>query len=110
MQDLAKTIKDKSVDLEKIKAGLTPSQLSARQGVIEELRRELKRKQQQFAEDRDARKRDDIQHVFSIATQAVKIVAEGAHIEMVFQDVVYANPATDITTKVIEVMDSQTDK
>jgi len=110
LQGLAKTINDKSVDLDKVAAGLTPSQLSARQGVIEELRKELKRKQQLFAEDRDARKRDDIQHVFSIATQAVKMVAEGAHIEMVFQDVVYANPATDITAKVIEVMDSQTDK
>jgi len=110
LQGLATTLKERNADLEKIGSSLSPSQFKEKQGEIDALARDIKRKQQQFVEDRDARKRDDIQHVFGIATQAVKKIAEGAHIDMVFQDVVYANPKTDITARVIEVMDSQADK
>ena len=107
LQGLASALKEKTAALEKTAPALAPAQLAAKQGEIDELGRELKRKQQQFVEDRDARKRDDIQHVFNVATLAVKKFAESAHIEMVFQDVVYANPRTDITAQVIEAMDSQ---
>lgn len=107
LQSLSKTLREKSTDLEKDGPGLAPSQLMARQKELEDLSREFKRKQQQFVEDRDARKRDDIQHVFSIATQAARSFSEGAHIDMVLQDTVYANAKTDVTEKVIEIMDAQ---
>jgi outer membrane protein len=80
--------------------------LKEKQSEIEALGRELRRKKQQFFEDRDSRKRDDIQYFFGISNQVVKKIAERAKINMVFQDVVYANPRIDITVKVIEVMDS----
>lgn len=92
LQSLASALKSKSADADKLTPGMEPSQMKARQTEIEELGRELKRKQRQFVEDRDARKRNDIQHVLNLATQAVKKFAESANIEMVFQDVVYASP------------------
>lgn len=107
LQGLAATLKEKSADLEKIGPSLSPSQVKDKQSEIDALARDLKRRQQQFVEDRDARKRDDIQRVLGIATQAVKKVAEVSHIDIVFQDVVYANSKTDITSKVIDVMDSE---
>lgn len=110
LQGLALALKEKSIEFDKVAPSLAPSQVTARQAELDELSRELKRKQQQFVEDRDARKRDDIQYVFSIATQAVKKFAEDAQIEIVFQDFVYANPETDITAKVIEIMDAQATK
>ncbi|WP_342616205.1 OmpH family outer membrane protein [Rhodoferax sp. GW822-FHT02A01] len=110
IQDLAASLRDKSADLEKNGPSLTPSHILEKQSAIAELSRELKRKQQQFVEDRDARKRDDIQHVFDIANQAVKKFAATAHVDIVFQDVVYANPQTDITPQVIAIMDSDTFK
>lgn len=110
LQGLASTLKEQAAELERTGPSLSPSQLKAKQGELDALNREMKRKQQQFVEDRDARKRDDIQHVFNIATQAVKKIAESAHIDMVFQDAVYASPKTDITAKVIETMDAQANK
>jgi outer membrane protein len=110
LQGLASALKSKSAELEKTAPGLAPSVRSAKQNELDELNRELKIKQQQFIEDRDARKRDDIQHVFNVATQAVKRVAEGARIEMVFQNLVYTNPQIDITDKVIAAMDADADK
>lgn len=110
LQGLASALRSKSAELEKTAPGLAPSQLSAKQDELDELNRKLKSRQQQFVEDRDARKRDDIQHVFNVATQAVKKVAEGVRIEMVFQNVVYASPQIDITDKVIAAMDAHADK
>ncbi len=106
LQGVASALKEKTAEFERLGPSLAPSQLTERQGQLDFLARELKRKKQQLMEDRDARKREDIQHVFNIATMAVKQIAEGAHIDMVFQDVVYANPRTDITAKVIEVMNA----
>jgi outer membrane protein len=110
LQDLALAVKTKSAELEKADPGLAPSQRLAKQGELEDLSRELKRKQLQFVEDRDTRKRDDIQHVFRVATLAAKKVAEGAHIDVVFQDVVYVSPRADITDQVIAAMDAQADQ
>lgn len=110
LQGLAKAVKDKVADLEKTGPGLAPAQVSAKQAEIDGLSRDLKRKQQEFVEDRDARKRDDIQRVLNLATQAVKKIAEGAHIDMVFQNAAWANPGIDITDKVIAAMDAQAGK
>ncbi len=107
LQELSSKLKEKSAELEKIAPSLAPSQLLARQKEVDDLARDLKRRQQQFVEDREARKRDDIQQVFRIATQAVKVYAEKSHIDMVFQDTVYAAPGADITAEVIQLMDSQ---
>lgn len=107
LQVLFTGLRDKSADLEKVAPALAPSQRMARQKEIDDLARDLKRRQQQFVEDRDARKRDDIQRVFGIATQAVKKLAEKSQIDIVFQDTVYAAPATDITDEVIHIMDAQ---
>lgn len=104
---LSSGLKDKSADLEKVAPALAPSQRMARQREIDDLARDLKRRQQQFLEDRDARKREDIQHVFDLATQAVKKLAEKSQINIVFQDTVYAAPMTDITDEVIHIMDTQ---
>lgn len=110
LQGIASTLKEKTAELEKLGPSLSPSQLKDKQSDLDVLARDFKRKQQQFVEDRDARKRDDIQRVLGIANLAVRKIAEAAHIDMVFQDVVYANPKTDITAKVMEVMDSETVK
>ncbi|RFO96397.1 hypothetical protein DIC66_13920 [Rhodoferax lacus] len=107
LRTMSSALKEKSADLDKVGPTLNPSQLTARQKEIDDLARDLKRRSQQFAEDRDARKRDDIQHVFSIATQAVKKLAESSQMHIVFQDTVYTAPGVDITAKVIQIMDAQ---
>lgn len=107
LKTLASKLQDKSAELEKVAPSLAPSQLTARQKEIDDLGRDLKRRQQQFMEDRDARKRDDIQHVFNLATQAVKKFAEKFPIDIVLQDTVYAASGTDITANVIQIMDAQ---
>lgn len=107
LRTLSSNLKEKSAELEKIAPSLAPSQLTARQREIDDLSRDLQRRRQQFVEDREARKRDDIQHVFSIATQAVKKLAENSQMNIVFQDTVYTAPGADITAKVIQIMDSQ---
>jgi len=110
LQSLGASLKEKSAELEKLAPSLAPAQVLSRQKEVDDLAREFQRKQQQFIEDRDARKREDIQQVFAMATQAAIKYAQDAHLDIVFQDVVYANPANDITAKVIAIMDAQSRK
>lgn len=110
LQALSAQLKKESDELETGATSLAPAERAARQKKFDDTAREFKRKQQQFVEDRDARKREDIQHVFAIANQAVKRVAEQSHIDMVFQDTVYASPKADITAQVIQIMDSEPGK
>ena len=107
LRALSTDLKEKSAALDKAAPGLAPSQLDVRQKELDTLALDLKRKQRQFVEDRDARKREDIQQVFSLANQAVKKYAEKSQVDIVLQDTVYSAPGTDITAEIIRIMDTQ---
>jgi outer membrane protein len=97
----------KADDLDRALPTLTPTKQLERQRELGNLNRELERKKQVFNEDRETRRREDIQHVIQLARNVVARIAETARLDMVFQDVVYANPENDLTDKVIQAMDTQ---
>jgi outer membrane protein len=100
-------LKQKADELEKMLPTLSPAQQQERQRDLSAQNRELDRKKQQLAEDREARQRDDIQHIIQLARGVVAHIAEDTKLAAVFQDVVYVNPKNDITDKVLQAMDAQ---
>lgn len=100
-------LKQKADELERVLPTLSPAQQQERQRDLSAQGRELDRKKQQLVEDREARQRDDIQHIIQVARGVVARIGEDTKLAVVFQDVVYANPKNDITDKVLQAMDAQ---
>jgi len=106
--DQTTLLKQKADELEVALPTLSPAQQLERQRDLATLNRDLERKKQQLNEDREERKRDDIQRIIQTARGVVARIAEGGKMSAVLQDVVYVNPQNDITDKVIQAMDAQT--
>lgn len=69
-----------------------------------ELSREFQRKQREFREDLNQRRNEEMAAIIEAANKAIKQIAEGEKFDVIFQDVVYANPRIDITDKVIKAL------
>ncbi len=100
-------LKQKAEELDKAMPSLSPSQQQERQRDLSAQSREFEHKKQQLADDREARQRDDIQHIIQIARGVVAELADDGKLAAVFQDVVYVNPKNDITDRVLQAMDAQ---
>jgi outer membrane protein len=105
--DQTSLLKQKADELDKLLPTLSPVQQQERQRDLATLNRDLERKKQSLDEDREARKRDDIQRIIQLARGVVAHIAEDGKLAAVFQDVVYVNPKNDITDKVLQAMDAQ---
>jgi outer membrane protein len=99
-------LKQQTDALDKDLPTLAPAQALARQRDLAALGRELNRKKQQLNDEREARKREDIQHVIQLARGVVGRIARDAKMDLVFQDVVYASPRNDITERVLQALDA----
>lgn len=106
----AATLNEKTTQFEKSTDKLTEVQKSSARQQLAELTKDLRRKQQQYKDDRDARKRADVQQLIVLGRAAVKSIAETEQWDVVLQEPVYANPNNDITEKVIRLMDDQASK
>ena len=99
-------LKKKAEDLDKALPTLSATQRLERERDLTALNRELDRKKQQLADEREARQRDDIQNIIQIARGVVTQISADGKLHAVFQEVVYVNPKNDITDKVLQVMDT----
>ncbi len=75
-----------------------------RQREITNMDLELKRKQRAYNEDLSQRKNEEVAALIERAQKAIKAIAEAEKIDVVLQDVVYANQRIDITEKVIRAL------
>jgi outer membrane protein len=107
VMDQAGALKQKADDLDRALPTLSPAQQLERQRDLATLNRDLERKKQQLNEDREARKREDIQRIIQQTRGVVARIAEEGKLVAVFQDVVYVNPKNDITDKVLQALDAQ---
>ncbi len=103
-------LRQKSDELDKELPTLAPAQAALRQRDLTALSRELDRKKQQLNDERETRKREDIQRIIELARVAVSRLARDAKIDVVFQDVVYVNPRNDLTARVLQALDTAAPK
>jgi outer membrane protein len=83
---------------------LSESDRRNRERDLGEATREFQRKQQEFREDLERRRKEEFGGIIQKADAAVRKIAETDKIDIVFQPTVYANPRVDITDRVIKMM------
>ncbi len=69
-----------------------------------EATRDFQRKQTEFREDFERRRKEEFNGIIQKADAAVKKIAETDKLDIVFQPTIYANPRIDITDRVIKMM------
>lgn len=85
---------------------LTETQKATRQKEFAEQGRDFQRKQREFQEDLNGRRYEELQQVLEKANKAVKQVAEAEKYDLVIQEAVYYSPKTDITDKVLKILNA----
>jgi outer membrane protein len=104
--DLQSALKTFSEKFERDTPTMTESQRGSRQKEFAELNRDFQRKQREYQEDLNGRRKDELQQVLEKATKAVRVVAEAEKYDLVIQEVVYSNTKHDITEKVLKILNS----
>lgn len=85
---------------------LSESQRAARQKQLADNDREFQQGRRRLQEDLDARTGEEMQRLMERANLVVKQVAETEKYDLVLQQAVYVNPKNDITSKVIQILNS----
>jgi len=109
-QDLAKTeeqLKKMRESLERNAMTMSESERQRREREFGDLSRDFQRRQREFREDLEQRRKDEYSSVLERANRAVRKIAEEEKLDIVFQSeqVVWANPRIDITDKVIKALE-----
>ena len=104
--DLQTSLKALNDKFERDAPTLTESQRTTRQKEFAEQNRDFQRKQREFQEDLNGRRYEELQQVLDKANKAVKQVAEAERYDLVIQEVVYYSPKTDITEKVLKILNA----
>ena len=107
-QELAKIadqVKKLQDTYEKNATTLSENERRNKEREINDANREFQRKQREFREDLNQRRNEELASVLERANRAVKQIAELEKYDIVFQEVVWADPRVDITEKVIKALD-----
>jgi outer membrane protein len=67
---------------------------------------EFQRKQTQFKEDLNRRRDEELRDIRNRINRAVNNIAEAEHYDIIFQDVVWANPRIDITDAALKALEA----
>jgi outer membrane protein len=106
IEDLAARLKGISDKLDKDSAVLSETDRVKRQRELSDLDKDFQRKQREFREDLNQRRNEELAAVLERSNRVIRQIAEAEKYDMVFQDVVYASPRSDITDKVIKALNA----
>lgn len=101
---LEKQLKSTQENYEKNAITLSESERRAKERDINEMAREVARKQREFREDLDLRRNEALKEVIARADQAIKQIAEAEKFDLILQDAVFVSQRLDITDKVIKAL------
>lgn len=104
--DLQASLKSMGEKFERDAPTMSESQRVSRQKEIGEQSRDFQRKQREFQEDLNARRNEELQQVLDKANKAVRQVAEAEKIDLVVQEAVFFSSKTDITDKVLKILNA----
>ena len=101
---LEKQLKATQADYEKNAIMLSETERRAKERDINEMAREVARRQREFREDLDLRRNEALKEVIARADQAIKQIAEAEKFDLILQDAVFVSQRLDITDKVIKAL------
>jgi len=104
LQSMAKRLTAMQEELDRNTLTMSDGERREKEREINELSRDLNRKNREFLEDLNQRRNEELAMVLESANEAVKRVAEAEKYDVILQDVVYASPGIDITDKVIKAL------
>ena len=84
----------------------TAEDISQRQRALRELRRDLKRMQQEMREDLNLRRNEELANLQKLISDAIIEMAKQENFDLIVQDAVYASPSMDITDAVLEKLNT----
>ncbi|HEY5764004.1 MAG TPA: OmpH family outer membrane protein [Rhodocyclaceae bacterium] len=101
---LEKQLKSTQENYEKNAITLSESERRAKERDINDMAREVARRQREFREDLDLRRNEALKEVIARADQAIKKIAEAEKFDLILQDAVFVSQRLDITDKVIKAL------
>ncbi len=104
LKELATRVQRLQEALQKDAVTLPESDRRNREREIGEATRDFQRKETEFREDFERRRKEEFGGILQKADAAVRKIADAEKIDIVFQSVVYASPRVDITDRVIKMM------
>jgi len=108
LQKKIKALRAKQEQLSKDSAILSQDELKAKERKILSEQRELKRLQDEYAEDLSIRRNEELRKLEKeIAKTIVDLAKQEAYDLVVYQGVIYASERTDMTKAVLEILTSK---
>ena len=104
LQKMAKELQGRQEALEKNALAMTETERRAKDKEFADANREFQRRQREFREDISQRQNEEMAAIFDRVNKAIRQVAEAEKYDIIFQDVVYANPRIVITDKVLVIL------
>jgi outer membrane protein len=101
MADRARRIQ---AELERDGITMVAAERLRKERTLAEMDQEFQRKKRSFDEDLAERRNASLQEVSELADKAIRQVAQQEKYDMIMREAVYANPAIDITDKVIQAL------
>lgn len=106
LQDLAARLKTRADDFDKNAHILSESERMKRQRELSELDKEFQRKQREFREDLSQKRNEEIAVMQERVLKVIRQIGEAEKYDLILQDAIYLSARTDITDKVIKVLNS----
>jgi len=77
-----------------------------RESLLQDQQREFHRKRQEYQEDVNKRRNEELASVVERAQKAIKKISEDEKYDLVIQEVLFSSPRVDITDKVIKALNA----
>lgn len=106
LQDMAARLKTRADDFDKNAHILSESERMRRQRELSELDKEFQRKQREFREDLSQKRNEEIAVMQERVLKVIRQIGEAEKYDLILQDAIYLSTRTDITDKVIKVLNS----
>lgn len=106
LQDMDARIKGLADKLDKDNPVITDAERIKRQQELQDMDRDLRRRQREFQEDVNQRKNEEYQALIQRAQRAVQQIAEQEKFDLILQEALYNSPRVDVTDRVLRALDS----
>ena len=104
LQRMAKQLQSMQENLETNAMTMSESDRRSKEKSLNDLSREVQRKQREFREDLNLRQNEENTAIIDKANRAIRQIAESENYDLILQDVVWVSQQLDITDKVIKAL------
>jgi outer membrane protein len=106
LEELVTRLKAAADKFDKDASVMPESERLRRQRELSDQDRDVKRRQDEFKEDINRRKYEELNAVIERANRVIRQVSEADKYDLIVQDAVFTSPRIDITDKVIKVLNT----